>query len=161
MGSRDVTVDERQSPRYRPSVAAIIRDSAGRVLIGERGDTPGGWQFPQGGVEPGEAREEALARELVEEIGLEPGGYELGPCKGPYRYLFPSGRTKHGFNGQEQHYFLLSLLPSGQIEIARGVPEFRAVRWITPAEFQLAWLPEMKRKVYQQVFSDFFGLNLS
>jgi hypothetical protein len=41
--------------------------------------------------------------------------------------------------------------------VAQEHPEFRAWKWIKPAEFQLAWLPEMKREVYCQVFRDFFN----
>ena len=148
--------------RYRPSVAAILQNVESKVLIGERRDVPGSWQFPQGGVEPGEAFEAALSRELIEELGLPPTEYTVRESRGPYRYFFPPGRTKHGFHGQEQHYFLLLLQPSfAKIDFATEVPEFRAVRWIAPAEFRLEWLPEMKYDVYRQVFADFFGLTLS
>ena len=147
---------------YRPSVAGIVQDAAGKILIGERQDAPGSWQFPQGGVEPEESPTGALQRELLEELGLEPGAYVVGESRGPYRYLFPTGRTKKGYQGQEQQYFLLSLQASGaNLTFATEVPEFRAVRWIEPAEFRLDWLPEMKQAVYRQVFRDFFGLTLS
>ncbi len=148
------------NPIYRPSVAGILQNTEGKILIGERRDAPGSWQFPQGGVEPGETRADALARELSEEIALDPAAYEVCESRGPYRYLFPPGRTKHGFHGQEQHYFLLSLSPSAKIDFATKVPEFRAFRWIDPAEFRIDWLPEMKHGVYRQVFADFFGLRL-
>jgi putative (di)nucleoside polyphosphate hydrolase len=147
-------------PIYRPSVAGIIQNAQGQVLIGERCDAAGCWQFPQGGVEPGESREAALQRELEEELGLEAAEYAVNESRGPYRYLFPPGRTKRGFHGQEQQYFLLLLRPAAKIDFATKVPEFRAVRWIDPAEFRLDWLPEMKQAVYRQVFLDFFGLSL-
>jgi putative (di)nucleoside polyphosphate hydrolase len=146
--------------RYRPSVAGIIQNPAGQILIGERRDVPGSWQFPQGGVEPGEALADALARELSEELGLNAGEYTVVRSRGPYRYLFPPGRTKHGFNGQEQRYFLLSLAEGSKVDFATDMPEFRAVRWIEPADFRVEWLPEMKHEVYRQVFRDFFGLAL-
>ena len=146
---------------YRPNVAAILTDSAGRVLVGERMDQPGGWQFPQGGLEPGESPEEGLPRELTEELSLEPGDYAVEDRRGPYRYLFPPGRTKQGFLGQEQHYFRLRLLaPASKVNVATAHPEFRTVRWIEPQAFSLSWLPEMKREVYRQVFLDFFGLTI-
>lgn len=55
-------------------VAAVIRDGEGRILLTKRpqGSHMGGlWEFPGGKVEPGEAPDDALRRELVEEIGTE------------------------------------------------------------------------------------------
>ena len=73
---------------------------------------------------------------MNEELSLEPGDYEVGERRGPYRYLFPPGRTKQGYRGQEQHYFRLRLLaPASQVNVHTRHPEFRAVRWIDPAEY--------------------------
>ena len=147
---------------YRPCVAAILENGNARVLIGERADRPGSWQFPQGGLEPGEDPETGLRRELREELSLDPTQYAVGPCRGPYRYLFPPGRTKAGYLGQKQHYFRLRLLgPESSVDIHTAHPEFRTVSWIDPAEFSLAWLPPMKHGVYREVFRDFFGVEIS
>jgi putative (di)nucleoside polyphosphate hydrolase len=147
--------------RYRPVVAAILRNAAGKILVCERVDLAGAWQFPQGGVDEGETREQALARELREEVSLEPGDYKIVTCKGPYRYLFPPGFTKHGCQGVEQIYFLADLTaPESRIDVRTAKPEFRATKWIAPAEFDLAWLPPMKREVYRAVLDDFFGVRL-
>ena len=147
---------------YRPCVAAIVEDTGHRVLIGERVDRPGCWQFPQGGLEPGETPESGLQRELWEELSLEPAHYTVGGQRGPYRYLFPPGHTKAGYLGQEQVYFRVRLHgPESVVDIHRWHPEFREARWIEPTEFRLAWLPLMKHGVYQEVFRDFFGVRLS
>jgi putative (di)nucleoside polyphosphate hydrolase len=147
--------------QFRPNVAAIITNDAGRILVGERIDVPGSWQFPQGGLEPGEHREQGLARELVEEVSLRRGDYEVLERRGPYRYRFPAGYTKKGFQGQEQTYFRVRLLVGETcVQVATAHPEFRTVRWIEPVEFSTAWLPEMKRAVYRQVFADFFNVNI-
>ncbi len=147
---------------YRPNVAAILVDPGGCVLVGERVNPPGSWQFPQGGLDPHESPEEGLPRELHEELGLELADYAVEDKRGPYRYLFPPGRTKQGYRGQEQHYFRLRLLaPASKVNVHTKQPEFRAVRWIEPVKFRLAWLPEMKHGVYRQVFRDFFGLEIS
>jgi 8-oxo-dGTP pyrophosphatase MutT (NUDIX family) len=53
---------------YRISVKAIIKDAAGRVLLGR--ETDGAWELPGGGLEHGEAPKEALAREILEETGF-------------------------------------------------------------------------------------------
>ena len=146
---------------YRPAVAAILQDRSGRILICERSDTPGAWQFPQGGIEPGEAPAAALAREVLEEISLPRSFYSIAAVRGPYRYRFPAGITKKGFRGQAHHYFLLRLRgPRSLIDPAAGNREFRQTRWIRPEEFDLAWLPPMKRSAYRRVLRDFFSVAL-
>ena len=55
-------------------VAGVIRDVRGRVLLARRTegrDLAGLWEFPGGKCEPGETPEQALARELHEELGIE------------------------------------------------------------------------------------------
>ena len=54
-------------------VAGAVIDAAGRVLIAQRPPgkhLAGGWEFPGGKLEPGEARTAGLARELKEELGI-------------------------------------------------------------------------------------------
>jgi len=149
-------------PSYRPNVALILARPSGEVLICERGDAPGSWQFPQGGIEPGESPEVALEREMREEIGLLPGFYRVTGRRGPYRYLFADGYKKGGFDGQEQHYFLASLVGGGDpVRVGGESKEFIGHRWIEPHEFQLAWVARMKREVYRQVLADFFGVAVS
>lgn len=147
--------------KYRANVAAILRNTKGEILVCERLGMPGAWQFPQGGVDAGETYEEALSRELHEEIGLVPDDFEIVEQRGPYRYLFGSGRKKKGYHGKEQHYFLADFTsPDSRIDVATSKPEFQAYRWIHPTRFQMAWLPEMKREVYREVFRDFFGVKI-
>jgi putative (di)nucleoside polyphosphate hydrolase len=147
-------------PNYRPNVAAIIRRPDNQILVGERSDRPGSWQFPQGGIKPSETPEKALERELLEEVGLPSESYRILERKEPYRYLFGSGRTKEGFHGQEQIYFLVELLPGHQPRHETTDPEFRALRWINPSEFNIEWLPPFKRDVYRQVLRLFFGVEV-
>src|SRR6476659_1133535 len=97
------------SLRFRPNVGAIIKRSDGKILIGERFKVTGAWQFTQGGVKRFETALEALYRELQEEVSLEPAHYRIVESNGPYRYLFLPGRTKEGFDGQEQTFFLVEL----------------------------------------------------
>lgn len=146
---------------HRPGVAAILQDRSGRILICERSEIPGAWQFPQGGIESGEAPAEALAREVLEEIALPRSAYSIAAVRGPYRYRFPTGITKKGFRGASHHYFLLRLRgPKNLINPSAGNGEFRQTRWIRPEEFELAWLPPMKRAAYRRVLRDFFGVSL-
>jgi putative (di)nucleoside polyphosphate hydrolase len=146
--------------KFRPNVAGILQNPSGEILICERYGVQGAWQFPQGGLAKGESHEEALERELSEEIGVEPDDYIIIDQKGPYRYLFSGGREKRGFHGQEQHYFLVDFIGSpSRIKLDSKKPEFQDHRWIEPKKFRLNWLPEMKREVYRTVFREFFGIN--
>ena len=105
---------EQADIRYRLNVAAILRDSAGKILIGEREDRAGAWQFPQGGVDEGETLAQGLSRELLEEISLPPTAYRIVASRGPYYYLFGNGKVVKGFHGKEQHYFLADFTGSAR-----------------------------------------------
>lgn len=147
-------------PAYRPNVAFILRNAAGEILVCERSDWAGCWQFPQGGVKSGETLPDALAREVEEELGLLPHEYRVLSSRGPYRYLFTEGRKKGGFDGQEQTYFLAELTNAHAAIRFDGAHEFRAARWLPPVSYHLDWIAPMKREVYARVFRDFFGIGI-
>jgi len=149
-------------PSYRPNVAAILRrPKNGAILIGERVTHPGSWQFPQGGVDPGEDLIGALYREVEEEVGVPPDKYTLQACRTDYRYKFPNGHKKKGlFCGQVQTYFLCDYHgKKNEIDLDAHVREFSDYRWIQPEEFLIDWVPRFKRRVFRQVFRDFFGIS--
>jgi len=65
-------------PRFAVSAGAVVTDASGRVLLLKHRFRPGlGWGMPGGFLEKGEQPEEALRRELREEIGLEVGEIKL------------------------------------------------------------------------------------
>lgn len=146
--------------RLRPGVAFILRNSLKEILICERADHPGTWQFPQGGINRGETPLAALVREVQEELGIGPSAYRIVETRGPYGYSFHGLRKKEGYDGQEHTYFLADAtgdFPHGLPDVTNvDFPEFRSARWVSPGDFQLTWLPEIKRDVYRRVLSDFF-----
>lgn len=145
---------------FRPNVAAILLNMQNEMLIAERAHIRGSWQFPQGGVDAGESLEEALFRELEEEIGVRESLIQLLDRKGGYRYEFPKGRLKYGiYGGQEQVYFLCRFLGGDDdINIDTKHREFGRWRWLKPDKFDMTWVPKFKRDVYRRVLQDFFGL---
>lgn len=75
-----------------PSVAAVIHDHAGNLLLQEKSSGEG-WSLPAGAIEPGETPQEAVIREVVEETGLTvvPATI-LGVFGGrEFRYTYPNG----------------------------------------------------------------------
>ena len=147
---------------YRPNVAAILCRPDGQILVAERARFKGAWQFPQGGVDDGESAEQALFREVEEEIGVCRDLISIVKQRGGYRYAFPKGRLKYGiYGGQEQMYF--QCLFSGNdsdIDLNTHNREFGKWKWILPHEFEMRWVPRFKQRVYRAVFRDFFELDL-
>ncbi len=146
---------------FRPNVAAILVDKEGQIFVAERAHIRGSWQFPQGGVDPGESLEEALFREVEEEIGVPPKLIEIQDRKNGYRYEFPKGRLKYGvYGGQEQVYYLCRFLGTdADINLDTKHREFGRHRWMMPDKFDIEWVPRFKRDVYRRVFHDFFGID--
>lgn len=84
------------APLSRLIVVPIVRDAEGRVLLcrmpADRGVFPGQWGLPGGGVEPGERIEEALAREVQEELGASLSSVTpLFFRDGTHQKTFPGG----------------------------------------------------------------------
>jgi len=101
------------SDGFRANVGIVLLRGAGDVFLGRR--TGGrGWQFPQGGMRVGENPEQAVFRELNEEIGLEPSDVELlGHTARWLRYRLPARYVRRHQQplciGQKQRWFLLRL----------------------------------------------------
>ena len=81
--------DEIDAQGYRANVGIVLMQPDGRVFLGRRAGGKG-WQFPQGGIQSGETLEQAMYRELREEIGLEPEHVEIvGMTQRWLRYRLP------------------------------------------------------------------------
>ena len=98
---------------YRPNVAGLLVREDGKLLVCERSRQKGAWQFPQGGIDPGETATEAVKREVREEVGFLPSQYDVVESRGGDRYDYPPEvldyvreKRQQPFVGQEQKYFL-------------------------------------------------------
>ena len=151
-------------PSYRPNVALLLLNRDDYLLICERIKIDGAWQFPQGGMDEGETPLQTLHREVEEEVGLPPECYEVLESREGYRYLYPEGvkkKKKGPFDGQTQTYFLCRLKDGAPpINVDQEPREFSSHTWVSPAQFELQWLPEFKWEVYRKVMRDFFGIEL-
>lgn len=105
-------------------VAVIERD--GRWLMIRRGEgviAPGYWCFPGGGIEAGEAPEQALMREIREEIGLD-----VRPEGEIFRWRRPDGKLL-------LQWWRASLTDQQQ-EPRLSPHEVAEIRWVTPTELK-------------------------
>lgn len=148
---------------YRDNVAVMVLRHDGRLMFCKCADDDHEWQFPQGGVDAGETRREAMFRELREETGIRPTAVRVTAVRSGYQYTFPNGRLKKGvFCGQRQTFFLCALIkPDCEINLNAVVPpEFEEIEWVLPAEFPIERTPTFKHVVYRQVMEDFFQVTL-
>ena len=144
---------------FRPNVGIILLNSRNQVFWGKRLKTHS-WQFPQGGIKHGETPEQAMLRELHEEVGLRPDHVQIiARTRDWLRYEVPEHyirRESRGhYRGQKQIWFLLKLLGRDSDMNLRATdhPEFDAWRWND------YWVPldvvvEFKRGVYASALNE-------
>ena len=145
---------------FRPNVGIIVCNQRGDVLWGRRVNGRDSWQFPQGGIHANESPEQAMFRELDEEVGLSADDVKiLGVTRGWHRYRLPNRYIRKHENpvciGQKQKWFLLRLLsPDSAVRLdVNDSPEFEDWRWVT-YWYPLSSVVDFKREVYRQAMSE-------
>ncbi|MFI7707028.1 NUDIX domain-containing protein [Nonomuraea sp. NPDC049480] len=129
-----------------PSAAGFVFDDAGRLLVARHGDV-GLWAAPGGGIDPDERPQDAVVRELREELGIETEVRGLiGVYGGPeFRTTYP--------NGHQVGYVIAVY---GCV-LASGVPrpdgvEITDYRWVTEEELSglrtTTWTPGVAPQAY-------------
>ncbi len=119
---------------FRPNVCLIILNKDNKIFIGERIDTPGAWQLPQGGAEESYTDEENALREAQEEMGLESGDLikiekQLKNTH-TYEWKSPPAYAVNKWKGQAQKFFILRFLGlNSDVTLDRFTPEFSNWRW--------------------------------
>ena len=145
---------------FRPNVGIVICNRLGQVLWARRIGGHDAWQFPQGGINDDEQPEDALYRELHEEVGLAHQDVRiLAQTKGWLRYRLPRKLRRHnstpGFVGQKQKWFLLELTADeSKLDMNKtGKPEFDGWRWVS-YWFPLNQVVDFKRDVYRRALKE-------
>jgi len=147
------------SEGFRANVGIILSNGAGQVFWARRIGQDA-WQFPQGGIQPEESAEQALFRELYEEVGLLPEDVAIvGSTRGWLRYHLPRRLIRRHHQplciGQKQRWFLLRLL-SGEERVRFDLcdrPEFDRWRWVSYWD-PLEEIVFFKRRVYEQALTE-------
>jgi len=144
---------------YRPNVGIILLNERSEVFWGKR-VRQHSWQFPQGGIKFGESPEQAMYRELYEEIGLQSEHVRiLARTRDWLRYEVPEQwirrELRGNYRGQKQIWYLLRLVGRDcDVCLRRSEkPEFDAWRWHD------YWVPldaviEFKRAVYERALHE-------
>ena len=148
------------SDGFRPNVGIILANDQGRLLWARRIGGRNAWQFPQGGINRGESPEEALFRELQEEVGLSESSVEvLAATRGWLRYRLPKRFVRKGQKpvciGQKQKWFLLRMLDDDtavQLDL-NATPEFDQWQWVS-YWYPLDQVISFKRDVYRRAMKE-------
>jgi putative (di)nucleoside polyphosphate hydrolase len=155
-------VIDRDGFRANVGIVLMHREQSEQVFLGRR--TGGrGWQFPQGGVRAGESPEQALYRELGEEIGIEQSAVELiAQTEDWLRYRLPARYVRRNQQpvciGQKQRWFLLRLRDADvEFDFRRtSEPEFDQWRW-APYWEPVKEVIYFKRPVYARALTELAG----
>lgn len=146
---------------YRANVGIIICNSAKQVLLAKRAGFADSWQFPQGGMSEGETPQEAMYRELYEELGLTSNDVALlQESQHWLHYDLPEKYIRHHQRpvciGQKQRWFLLQLTSGEQcINLEQHDEiEFDDWRWASASQAVRSVI-DFKREVYQQALIEF------
>lgn len=145
---------------FRANVGIMVADGQGRVLWARRNGQDA-WQFPQGGIHEGETAQQAMYRELNEEIGLKPDDVEIiGETQGWLRYKLPEAFIRKNSKplciGQKQKWFLLKMLADDtqvKFDNTGERPEFDHWQWVS-YWYPLGQVVSFKRDVYRRAMRE-------
>lgn len=151
---------------YRFGVGIILLNQKRQVFFAKRVGMVA-WQFPQGGLQENETPEQAMYRELKEEIGLNPDDVEVvASTRRWLRYRLPAQLIRHYAKplciGQKQKWFLLKLAnPEASFDLAaNNDPEFDAWEWVS-YWYPLKRVVTFKRRVYVMALREFSKIALA
>lgn len=115
--------------KYKPTVSAIIFNADNKVLITHnKSHGTNFWKFPQGGVEKNESLEQAILRELEEELNSTSFRI-LEKCNLEYKYDWPEEiQEKKGFIGPSLNFFVLRC--TDEKSLKPDEEELDGIKWV-------------------------------
>lgn len=151
---------------FRHGVGIILVNARRQIFFAKRIGKDA-WQFPQGGIKESESAEEAMYRELKEEIGLHAEDVKvLATSRRWLKYRLPKRLVRQHSQplciGQKQKWFLLQLITNDQqINLAATEkPEFDSWAWVS-YWYPLTQVVAFKRRVYNLAMKEFARVVLS
>jgi len=145
---------------YRKCVGMMIMNDDKEILVGRRIDHPSGfWQMPQGGIDDNENPEDAVWREMMEEIGTNKA--ELIKISNQWlRYKIPNETLKtlpwgKKYIGQRQKWFAFKFVgKDSDINVDTQNPEFSDWKW-AKIDSMIDNIVPFKRKIYSAILKEF------
>jgi putative (di)nucleoside polyphosphate hydrolase len=145
--------------RYRVGVGIVLVNEQRQVFMAQRRDVEHPvWQMPQGGIEDGETPQQAVLRELREEIGTDNAEITIEAAHWIY-YDVPPKLAPRAWGGrwvgERQKWFLMAFKgKDSEIDLATENPSFREWRWTAPQTL-ISLAPPFRRQVYRSVIGQF------
>ena len=138
-----------EDPLFR-KVCGIIVVHNGKVLVGERKDYAGAWQFPQGGLEEGETWREGALRELEEETAITANQLRhVAECEELTYYLWIPKKKDDTQHGPLLRWNLFEFTGDpAKIDVSKATwDEFSAHKWVDP-EWIIKHVADFRRPGY-------------
>ena len=151
------------SKPYRKCVGMMILNKENKILVGKRIDHPSGfWQMPQGGIDKHENPEEAVWREMMEEIGTN-NATLIKVSNQWLKYDIPDKTLEtlpwgHIYRGQSQKWFAFKFTGADEdINVGTSNPEFSQWKW-NPYQTMEDEIVPFKKSVYLKILKEFKDL---
>jgi putative (di)nucleoside polyphosphate hydrolase len=137
---------------YRANVGIVVINNEGKVLVGERVNYPGVFQYPQGGIDKDEDPLSAARRELFEEIGLKLNDtLPIDEISDWLIYDFPHDIPKRlkKYKGQKQKWFFFRWDGNlNELSLDHHEKEFSLLKWADAADITEN-IVDFKRATYR------------
>lgn len=144
---------------YRRGVGGVIINNEGLIFVGKRNNQAQEWQMPQGGIEHNENEEEAIFREIYEEVGIT--NITIVGKTTPLRYNLPIDIARSLWNGkfvgQEQIWYFLKFngIDADINLMVQSRPEFIDWKWLPHGEI-INLTVFFKQDMYKEIIN--FGI---